>query len=189
MRRMPEGWRPWNLGLFPERAEAGVRVGAFVSKGLQDAYAHDPDAFARDLERVGFRALDVEMLERMRALAEMPYMLELQLDATEEGVGDTLGVDLTLRLDSVSRTGEAFADGGAATRACTLIEGWGAADERWRRIVDVTFNKLVPVFVADELAPMLMRCSPSFIKAKWVGTHLQPAKVYLKCEARLRDLA
>lgn len=189
MRRMPDGWRPWYIGIYPERCDAGVRVGAFVSRGLQDAYARDPSMFAHDLERVDLRALDDEMLERIRAMAEMPYMLELQLDATEEGVGDTLGIDLTLRLDSAARACEAFSDGGAAMRACSLIEGWGAADERWRRIADVAFNKLVPVFIGDELAPMLMRCSPSFIKAKWVGAQLQPAKVYLKCDARLWDRA
>lgn len=49
--RLPRGWHPWYLGLFPGRVDAGVRVGAFVSREQQAIYADDPRSIANDLSR------------------------------------------------------------------------------------------------------------------------------------------
>ncbi len=187
MGRLPQGWSPWYLGLFPARAGSGVRVGSFVSKERRDAYASDPTVLARDLERAGFEAFDAAMLERLQAMAALPFVLELQLDATPDGTGDTLGADLTMSLRSAERVRQAFAADGAAARAGKMLEDWGVADRRWRAIADASFSRMLPISQADNLTGLLMNCVPAFIKEKWVATRPQTAKVYLHCEARMVD--
>lgn len=181
--RIPSSWRPWYLGLFPDRPHAGVRVGAFVGPERQARYARDRCALAGDLTRAGFTAFDDEMLSKLQILAAQPYTLELQLDAVGQTTGDTLGADLTLNLRSAPDTQEAFADDGAGARACKLLESWGIADTRWRQINNATVSKMVPMRTDAGIAPLLMACVPSFIKAKWTATQAQAAKVYLKCAA------
>lgn len=188
MERMTAAWRPWYLGLFPERPGAGARVGAFVAKERQEDYARDARELSRDLEQAGFEAFDGEMLARLQALAALPYQLELQLDAGESGTGDTLGADLTLCYRSSTSVHEDYAEGGAALRAGALFEEWGIADGRWRLADSVSFAKMVPVPLGEGLAPMLMTCIPAFIKAKWAGGTPQGAKVYLQCATRLLDI-
>ena len=110
--RLPKSWTPWYLGLFPERLKANVRIGSFVSQERQADYARDQRRIAADLRSVNFEAFDGSLLARLRALAGLPYQLELQLDATKGGVGNTIGVDLTLAMHSTARVREAFAKGG-----------------------------------------------------------------------------
>ena len=181
--RLPGGWHPWYLGLFPARPNSGVRVGAFVPRERQAAYARDPQVLARDLDQAGFRAMDGAMLERLQAMAALPYRLELQLDAVGCGTGDTLGADLTLKRTSAPRVCEAFSEGGAAARACALLEEWGVADRRWKRIADAAFAKAVPLPHGEDIEIARMSCLPSFIKAKWADARPQSAKVYLQCAA------
>lgn len=183
--RLPSTWTPWYVGLFPERVDAGVRVGAFVSQERQAAYAANPHVLADDLARVGFTAFDDMMLKRISELAAMPFMLELQLDATEEGVGDTLGVDLTLESASTGSTSALFAESAPAWKACKLLESWGMADSRWQCIPDASISRAIPIKTEGGDAILAMGSTPTFIKAKWVATHVQPAKVYLHCTARL----
>ena len=183
--RIPTDWHPWYLGLFPNREGSPVRLGSFVGKASQLAYAHDPNALRADLANCDFDAVSEEMLTRVTALAALPFPLELQLDATEEGTGDTLGVDLTLGLRSAKSVRAAFSPGGDAARACELLEGWGIADPRWHAIASVSTSRLVPQAYGDQ-APeaMLMACLPAFVKAKWRAGSPLAAKVYLNCAAR-----
>lgn len=183
--RLSKEWHPWYVGLFPERPDAGVRVGSFVLCGRQMDYVSDPGALVRDLELAGFDALDDEMIDRLRVMATLPYRLELQLDVTAGGVGDTLSADLTLGYESAETVSKAFSTGGPGARACALLESWGVADERWRRIADASLSMAVPVFDGKSIVLMLISCRPAFIKVKWIGTRPQPAKVYLQCETRL----
>ena len=181
---LPEGWRPWYLGYFPGRGDDLVRVGAFVQPERQRAYADDARVLAGDLSRAGFDAVDGAMLGRLSALAALPFTLELQLDAGESGVGDTLGADLTLESRSAARVREAFAPGGDGAAACELLERWGVADGRWREIAGASHSKLVPALDDDgELALLLLSCLPAFVKAKWRAAVPQPAKVYFECSA------
>ena len=190
MARLPKSWHPWYLGLFPGRRDAGVRVGSFVPRVRQAKYARNAREIADDLRAAGFYALDDEMLQRVQALAALPYQLELQLDATETGPGETLGVDLTLELDSPRRVREAFAADGAAAQACTLLETWGVADGRWRAIASSSFGTAIPLpAVAGADKALLMSCLPAFIKVKWCNGQPQPAKVYLQCAAQPVALA
>lgn len=180
--RLPSAWNPWYLGLFPERPQAGVRVGAFVSPKRQAEYAADPRALENDLMQAGFTAFDNAMLERIAQLAATPFTLELQLDATAAGTGDTLGVDLTLRSPSAGKARELFAEDGLGSKACALLESWGAADQRWKHIEQTIFSRLVPLGEGQFIA---FGCAPAFIKAKWTAAKPLPAKVYLHCMARL----
>ena len=182
--RLPGSWHPWYVGLFPERLGAGVRVGMYVSPGRQADYAHNVREIAADLRLAGFDALDGEMLSHIQTMAALPFQLELQLDATEDGTGDTLGVDLTLSLRSSARVQEAFAEGGAAAHACSLFVMWGISDGRWRHLASSSFGRFVPVRMAERGdVHLVMKCLPTFIKAKWSDARLQPAKVYLSCHA------
>lgn len=168
--RMPHEWHPWYLGLFPDRQDAGVRVGAFVSKERQAAYAADSRTLASDLARVGFTAMDGNMLARLAAMASLSLLLELQLDVTEDGTGDTLGADLTLGLASASAVRTAFTEGGPVADACGLFEGWGMADSRWRRIPDASLSRIVPIAWSGGRTSLLLTSIPAFVKAKWVAT-------------------
>lgn len=185
LNRLPESWHPWYLGLFPGRLGAGVRVGAFVSSERQSAYATDPHALADDLCRTGFTAFDETMLERISELAATPFTLELQLDAIDGGVGDTLGVDLTMRRSSSDSVAASFDEGAPAWKACQLLESWGVADSRWHLISKASMGRLLPMGEAYGNTLLAMGCTPAFVKAKWVATKLQPAKVYLQCTSRL----
>lgn len=186
--RLPHTWHPWYLGLFPEREGAGVRVGAFVSKGRQAAYANDPRTLADDLSQVGFTALDDTMLTRISAMAALPFVLELQLDATEDGTGDTLGADLTLGLASAKSVRSAFTVNGHARLACKFLESWGLADSRWQRIPDASISNVVPLGLEGDRTSLFMGSIPGFVKAKWTKTRPQPAKAYFKCAARPVDV-
>jgi hypothetical protein len=173
------------LGLFPERLGANVRIGSFVSQEWQAEYARDQRKIAADLRSVNFEAFDGGLLARLQALAGLPYQLELQLDATKGGVGKTIGVDLTLAMHSTARVREAFAKGGDAARACTLLESWGVCDGRWRLVTPLSLCHMVPLPNAHKRkAALLMSCLPSFIKAKWTDGQPQPAKVYFQCSIR-----
>lgn len=187
--RLPHAWHPWYLGLFPGREDVGVRVGAFVSRNRQAAYATDPRLLADDLSQAGFTATDDSMLVRLQAMAALPFKLELQLDATEGGTGATLGADLTLGLTSARSVRAAFAEGGAARLACELLEGWGMADSRWHLVPDASIARVVPAGLGDNRASLLMTSIPTFIKAKWSKTCPQPAKVYFKCTSQLERMS
>ena len=185
LQRLPERWSTWYLGLFPQRAGSPTRVGAFVSRDKQAAYAADKNLLARDLAQAGFTAVDDALLDCVAELSAMPYQLELQLDATAEGTGDTLGVDLTLEMRSAKSVREAFAEGGAGARACELLESWGIADDRWHNIAGASTARIVPLASAEGKTSVLLTCVPSFIKVKWAGARIQPAKVYFNCDARI----
>lgn len=183
MARLPDAWRPWYLGVFPKRAGAGTRVGAFVGRERQQSYVSRVDAFGKDLAQANFTASDGEMLRRLRQLAALPFRIELQLDAMSHGTGPTLGVDLTLGTRTAGVRRDDFVDGGNAVRACRLLEEWGAADARWHHVANafVSHAARLPWEGDGDPATLLMRCTPAFLKAKWVEGELQPAKVYLKC--------
>jgi len=183
--RLPKWWYTWYLGSFPRRAGSPTRVGAFVSRDRQAAYAADKTLLARDLDQAGFTAVDDALLDCVAELAALPFQLELQLDATAEGTGDTLGVDLTLEMKSAKGVREAFTETGAGARACGLLEGWGIADDRWHNIAGASTARIVPLASAEGKASMLLTCVPSFIKVKWAGARIQPAKVYFNCDARI----
>ena len=183
--RMPNAWFPWYLGLFPDRPDAGVRVGAFVSPKRQAAYAANTREIAYDLAQAGFTALDDCILKRLSALSALPFDLELQLDATEYGTGDTLGADLTLTI-SQSPAYSSSAKSADIAKACELLEAWNMADSRWRNIAGATISRIAPIGrLGTHDAFLLMECTPAFIKAKWTATEAQPAKVYFKCSSRL----
>ena len=184
MARLPKSWNSWYLGLFPGRPEVGVRVGSFVSRRRQADYTRDTREIAADLETAGFDALDGDMLACVQALAALPYQLELQLDATAGGTGETLGVDLTLDLSSPARVCEAFAADGAAAQACMLLESWVVADGRWSAIAPSSFCMALPILATPgNKNALFIGCLPAFIKAKWRGGQPQSAKVYLQCAA------
>jgi len=185
--RLPRSWHPWYLGLFPGRTDAGVRVGAFVSSERQSAYAADTHALADDLSQAGFTAFDDTMLERISKLAATPFTLELQLDATEGGVGDTLGVDLTMRRSSSASVSASFKEGAPAWKACELLESWGVADSRWHLISEASMARLIPMGEAYGNTLLALGCTPAFIKAKWTATQPQSAKVYFQCTSRLLE--
>lgn len=185
LERLPESWNPWYMGLFPGRAGTGVRLGSFVGRERQAVYAHDVRELVADLEHVGFCPLDGAMRSCLQQLTELPYRIEVQLDATADGVGPTIGVDLTLDMRSPAQVVEAFGDGGSATHACELLESWGVADDRWRKVAYTSLARVARARSLDgSREELLMLCLPKFIKAKWTDETPQPAKVYLACAAR-----
>ena len=184
--RLPSSWGAWYFGIFPDRPGAGVRVGLIVSAERQAAYAADTRAIADDLAQVGFMALDGRMLEHLSAMAASPFTLELQLDVTEEGVGNTLGADLALNSALTAGSDPLSLEDSNIERAYKLLEAWDMADSRWRRIAEASMSDIVPLGGEEEKALFLfLTCAPAFIKAKWVLAQPQPAKVYLICATRL----
>ena len=183
--RLPSAWLPWYVGLFPERLGSGVRVGSFVTTERQRAYASNQDALVADLVSAGFEAFDNTMLERICALAALPFELELQLDATYEGTGSTLSVDLVLKAKSADSMHGTFLSGTPYANACNMLESWHVADERWRHIAGASISRLVPIGQKNGQAALALTSSPAFIKTKWTNTLIQPAKVYMDCSTKL----
>ena len=186
MRNIPDDWRPWYMGSFPDRAGAPVRVGSFVNADKQQLYAESPAAIADDLARAGFAAVNREMLERISQLAALPFSLDFQLDVNETGVLDTLGVSLALEMKSAADVRKAFSAGEDAARSLELLEDWGITDARWHQIPKASMTQIMPY--ADDKGgsrAIILASLPAAVKVKWHASIMQkPAKIYYICHSR-----
>lgn len=181
--QLPSDYETWYLGVFANRVGTPARVGCFLPSRIRSSCATDPEPFARELSALGFDAFSDTMLRQLHELAQVPLAWEIQFDVFADGhLGDVLSIDLCLALGHTVHFAEFFADEGLGGQAMRVMESWGVADSRWTLIPQACFARLVRP--PESEYAYLLRCWPSFLKAKWVASTPQPAKVYLQCTTR-----
>ena len=178
--RLPQGWQVWYAGVHPGRPGSPVRVDCFVVAGLKDAYATDISFLENDLAACGFEATGPALLGLARPPLDSPFGLELQFDVMPDGsLGPTLGISAAFSLRTAHAMRPLFEEGGPAAELLGAVERLELADDRWRRIPDAMFSKLVP---ADGTV-LALYCAPTFVKLRMRDGQPLEAKVYLQAEA------
>ena len=153
------------------------------------ACSHDSSHLAEVFGKIGFGAYDAAMLKQVSLLlATAPGVVDFQFDIYPEGhLGPTFAIDMQFGIEQPSAVRERF-ESGAGARVVNLLEGWGAADDRWRSAIDSAFACAIPVAAEDggarELGFTLM---PQWPKDRWVDGVLQPAKLYHLARAGLLE--
>lgn len=183
LKRLPESYRVWYLGVFAQREGSPARVGCFLSDEVRLACQENPTHFECELARIGFTATSADMLQQLGELARISLQWDVQFDVFADGsVGEVLSIDLCLPLSRSTRVREFFADEALGGQAMRVLEAQAVADDRWRLVPNASFSRLAWPRATDE--PYLLRCFPAFVKAKWAAGQPRAAKVYLTCTAR-----
>lgn len=182
--RMPRGWLAFYVGIFPGRPGSPLRVGGYLNGDARRACAANPSAVASCFERLGFTAYDDEMLQHISELiASAPRVVDFQFNLMPDGGVDGLfALDISYQ-DALPPRVASFMEEGVGASTMALLEGWGVADGRWRLVPGCTFACGLPAAQessAQDERGIVLACLPDFVKAKWKGTSMQPAKFYLR---------
>ena len=178
--RMPRGWQPSFLGMFRGRPGAPLRVCGYLAEDERDRCAADPGRLAEVLGAAGFTAHDGAMLSQASALmAAAPGVLDFQLDVYPDGrLGPTFALDVEFGIERPEAVRQSF-EHGAGAAVMGLLEGWGAADGRWREAVRSAFARALPVGLdGGGVGRYALTLMPQWAKARWTGGELQPSKLY-----------
>lgn len=142
--------------------------------------ASDPAHLARVFDAVGFAAYDTTMLEQVAVLMGVaPGIVDFQFDVYPDGtLGSTFAIDVQFDIEQPAAIRESFAHG-ACRRVMGLLEGWGAADERWKVAGQMAFARGIPVELeAGGVGGFAFTLMPQWVKARWTSCELQPSKLY-----------
>ncbi len=186
-KRMPEDWPLSFFGLFRGRPESPLRVCGYIGGDEVEACAKDPQRIAGVFEQVGFEAYDDTMVARIGALmAAAPTTVDFQFDVYDDGhLGDTFAIDVEFGIEQPEAVRASFADGPAA-RVLGMLEGWEAADDRWKLGGDAAFARSVDVALEDGgVGRFGFTLMPQWAKARWTAGVLQPGKLYHYASAGL----
>ena len=105
--------------------------------------------------------------------------VDFQFDVFPDGsIGSVFAIDVQFGIKQPHAVLASFEDGPGA-RAMRLLQGWGAADDRYQLAAQAAFARALPVELAEggtgRFAFTLM---PQWVKARWTDGALQPAKLY-----------
>ena len=183
--RMPQGWPLAFFGMFRGRADSPLRVCGYLKEGERRACGADPARLARAFEQAGFSAYDKAMLAQVACVLGLaPADADFQFDVLADGsLGDMFAIDV--RFDSMSSVDvcKSFASGAGAAIMAKLRE-WGIADGRVAHVADMAFTRGVDLWADDgSSAPFGFSLVPGWLKVRWRGGVLQPAKMYMKASA------
>ena len=178
--RMPKGWPPAYVGLFPGRTGTPLRIGGYMSKPDLRRCADDPAHLAKRFQRIGFSAFDDGMLERCSELMRLVPSVDFQFDIMPDGsLGSTFGLSLSFGKVKPREAKACMTDGYGA-RLMGLLQSWGLADDRWQLIADAAFARHVAFTRYDGTEGRLALCVLlNYAKVKFVDGVAQPAKYYL----------
>ena len=183
--RMPKGWPPSYVGLFPGRPGTPLRIGGYLAPDEQRRCAADPMHLGERFRRIGFTAFDDEMLERCSALMRLAPAVDVQFDITPDGsLGSTFG--LSVSFNGVRpREAKACMESGCGASVMGMLQDWSLADRRWRLIADAAFARSVGYQREDGSHGRLALCVLfNFAKVKFTACEPRPAKFYLKLKTR-----
>ena len=182
--RMPEGWPPAYVGLFPGRAGIPLRIGGYLGHAMQKACADDPALLGAQFDQIGFTAYDGEMLSRCSMLLSLAPSVDFQFDIMPDGtLGDVFGLSLSFN-ETKPRQARVCMESGYGAQICRTLQEWGLADERWRLIAGAVFGWHVPFDRKDGSQGRFALCSMlNYAKVKFTGAVAQPAKFYLRMSA------
>ena len=178
--RMPRGWPLSFLGLFRGRDASPLRVCGYLDDAEKRACTDDPGRIADAFGHIGFTAFDDAMLTRISELmGAAPGAVDFQFDVFGDGrIGDTFAIDVQFGIEQPDAVRSSF-EQGAASGVLGMLEGWGAADSRWRLAADAAFARSVDVELGGgETGRYAFTLMPQWAKARWTGGALQPAKLY-----------
>lgn len=124
------------------------------------------------------------LAQAARILELAPAYAEFQLDVLGDGsLGDMLAIGVRFDILPAREVCRLFANGAGASVMAQLRE-WGIADERVAHVADMAFTRGVDLRADDgSSVPFGFSLVPSWIKVRWRGGVLQPAKVYMNASA------
>ena len=182
--RMPEGWPPAYVGLFPGREGTPLRIGGYLGNAAQKACVADPTFLAAQFDQIGFSAYDDAMLSKCSTFMSLAPSIDFQFDIMPDGrLRDVFGLSLSFNEAKPRQASECMEDGYGA-QICNLLQEWGLADERWKLIADAAFAVHVPFDREDGTqGRFALCCLFNYAKVKFIGAVAQPAKFYLRLHA------
>ena len=182
--RMPEGWPPAYVGLFPGRPGTPMRIGGYLGDDIQKACAKDPALLAAQFDQIGFFAYNSEMLEQCSTFLTLAPSIDFQFDIMPDGtLSDVFGLSLSFNETKPSEA-RACMESGYGAHICTTLQDWGLADDRWKLIAGAAFARHVPFDREDETqGRFALCCLFNYAKVKFAGAIAQPAKFYLRLYA------
>ena len=187
--RMPQGWPLSFFGMFRGRPGSPLRVCGYLASEEKAACAQNPERLVAAFNAIGFRAYDDAMLKQVSALMESaPSTVDFQFDVYPDGeLGPVFAIDVQFGIEQPEAVHAKF-ESGAGARVMGLLEGWGAADGRWKRSIDSTFARALPVELEDgATGRYAFTVMPQWAKARWTDGALQPAKLYHLANACMLD--
>lgn len=181
--RMPKGWPPSYVGLFPGRAGTPMRIGGYMSHDELQRCADDPSHLRNRFQQIGFSAFDAPMLERCSEFMRIAPSVDFQFDIMPNGtLGDTFGLSLSFN-ETYPREARACMETGYGSTLMQTLQDWGLADDRWKMIAGAAFARHVGYEREDGSEGRFALCIRfNFAKVKFKGCEPQPAKFYLNCK-------
>ena len=182
--RMPDGWPPAYVGLFPGRPGTPLRIGGYMDGGELARCADDPAYLGERFRRIGFQAFDAPMLERCAEFMAIAPSVDFQFDIMPDGsLGDTFGLSLSFN-ETIPRESRECMESGYGARLMGVLQGWGLADDRWKLIAGAAFARHVGYERDDGTEGRFALCIRfNYAKVKFRNGDPQPAKFYLTCAA------
>ena len=180
LERMPQGWPPAYVGLFPGREGTPLRIGGYLGAEERRHCADDPMHLAAAFDAIGFSAYDRAMLERCAEFMQLAPSVDFQFDIMPDGsLGDTFGLSLSFN-EARPRQAKECMGSGYGAKLMEALEGWGLADSRWRLIADAAFARHVPFAREDGSEGRFgIAIRFNYAKIKFSACNPRPAKFYL----------
>ena len=182
--RMPEGWPPAYVGLFPGRPGTPLRIGGYLGRDELCHCAEDPAHLAECFRQAGFSAFDANMLRRCCEFMELAPSADFQFDIMPDGsLGDTFGLSLSFN-ETRPRQARECMESGYGGAIMELLQGWGLADDRWKLIAGTAFARHVGYEREDGTeGRFALAIRFNYAKVKFTACEPRPAKFYLTCTA------
>ena len=182
--RMPEGWPPAYVGLFPGRPKSPMRIGGYMDHLELARCADSPTHLGDCFRRIGFSDFDAPMLDRCAAFMRLAPSVDFQFDIMPDGsLGDTFGLSLSFN-ETKPREARSCMESGYGATVMQALQEWGLADDRWKLIAGAAFARHVGYERADGTEGRFALCIRfNYAKVKFRACAPQPAKFYLTCAA------
>ena len=182
--RMPEGWPPAYIGLFPGRPNTPMRIGGYMNANELAHCADDPAYLGNRFRHIGFSAFDEPMLERCAEFMRLAPSVDFQFDIMPDGsLGDTFGLSLSFN-ETVPREAQECMETGYGAQLMHTLQNWNLADDRWKLIAGAAFARHVGYEKDDGSEGRFALCIRfNYAKVKFKDRTPQPAKFYLTCAA------
>ena len=182
--RMPGGWPPSYVGVFPGREGTPMRIGGYLESAELARCAEDPAYLGNRFRQIGFTAFDGDMLDRCAEFMRLAPSADFQFDIMPDGsLGDTFGLSLSFN-ETMPREAHECMTSGYGAQLMRMLQGWGLADDRWRKIAGAAFAGHVGVEREDGAEERFALCIRfNYAKVKFSSCEPRPAKFYLTCAA------
>ena len=180
--RMPEGWPPSYVGLFPGRAGAPMRIGGYMDCAELARCAEDPSHLGGRFQQIGFTAFDAPMLECCAGFMQLAPAVDFQFDIMPNGeLGETFGLSLSFN-ETRPRDARECMESGYGAKVMQALQERGLADDRWKLIAGAAFARHVGYERDDGNEGRFALCIRfNYAKVKFRACEPQPAKFYLTC--------